>query len=345
MIANLLPGFRHARTPLIAGALWIISAWLIFGPDKLLPNADGSLGSQRMHALLALCSPSVIAAGVALAALLLGGLIPPLGQKPSAWIENAVGSVLFSWAIQLPGIGKITERVTPWTFWHPSEDDQIIWNISNEALRDLTHTWHALTTTPGAPIKLQRELTDYHASVIRSAVEFAVLDDDEFEKTAEHSIFDDQIHRAISIARNHIRGQHTEVPAEAEVNRAVVPMDMLLALLTKSFENEYDELVVRLQIERESLFNEVDRLTAEADLRRAMFVPLIVLSVTCAIVSTWWFAFALVLPIAFIVQGVRSNNAARLRVFTALRQGLIESPTMKYVKSLPEDEGVPRNLF
>lgn len=77
MLANLLPGFRHTRTPLAAGVLWLLIAWLAIGPG-LLPQPDGGVIEGRLHDLATLVGRNVIVGTLALVVILFGGLFPSL---------------------------------------------------------------------------------------------------------------------------------------------------------------------------------------------------------------------------------------------------------------------------
>jgi len=75
VLANLLPGFRHTRTPLVAGSLWLLIAWLLFG-HRLLPDAEGGRIEGLLHDLGSMVGTAVPLAGLALLATLIGGVIP-----------------------------------------------------------------------------------------------------------------------------------------------------------------------------------------------------------------------------------------------------------------------------
>jgi hypothetical protein len=82
MLAYLLPGWRHTRTPLVAGALWLLIAWLVLG-DRLLPDEEGGRAESLLYDLGTLVGGAAILAGLALLATLIGGMIPRL---PTRWI-------------------------------------------------------------------------------------------------------------------------------------------------------------------------------------------------------------------------------------------------------------------
>lgn len=58
-----------------------------------------------------------------------------------------------------------------------------------------------------------------------------------------------------------------------------------LVTLAETLATEWDFLVSRLQVEREPIFDEYDRLRAEAELRFSLLGPLLMLTVTMS--ATW----------------------------------------------------------
>jgi hypothetical protein len=77
MLAYLLPGLRHTRTPLIAGGLWLLITRLVLG-DRLLPDAEGGRVESLLYELGTLVGGAAILAGLALLATLIGGMTPRL---------------------------------------------------------------------------------------------------------------------------------------------------------------------------------------------------------------------------------------------------------------------------
>lgn len=77
MLAYLLPGLRHTRTPLIAGGLWLLITRPVLG-DRLLPDAEGGRVESLLYELGTLVGGAAILAGLALLATLIGGMTPRL---------------------------------------------------------------------------------------------------------------------------------------------------------------------------------------------------------------------------------------------------------------------------
>ena len=113
------------------------------------------------------------------------------------------------------------------------------------------------------------------------------------------------------------------------------PHDWLTwGLAEASIRTELDrELPLQLQIERESLFNEYDRLRSESELRAAVVIPFMLLILMLTTESLLW-AFALAIPIWLLRQAVRSCLEAEQLLLSAVRHGAVRSSTVAFVDSL-----------
>lgn len=91
-------------------------------------------------------------------------------------------------------------------------------------------------------------------------------------------------------------------------------------------------LVVRLQIERDSLWQTYDRLKSEAELRVGIVPPLVALIITAAV--TWHPVLVglLVIPAVLAIQAAGQRSRADAVVMQALLTGLIESPTIQELR-------------
>jgi hypothetical protein len=92
-----------------------------------------------------------------------------------------------------------------------------------------------------------------------------------------------------------------------------------------SLENEFEDLVVRLQIERESLFNDYDRLRSEAQLRFSIAPPMVLIVIVLAVVGHPLWLLGVVAPGWFYFRGLRVYQQARLRVWQAVKSNVISS--------------------
>ncbi len=118
------------------------------------------------------------------------------------------------------------------------------------------------------------------------------------------------------------------------------PVDewLLSTVVASTVSAEFDLLTTRLQIEREALFNEVDRHKSEAELRYSIAPPLTLLSVVFAIQWHWLWLLGVLVAAVLAWHGYRAENKARRQVAEALRFGIIASPTLQRLVEIQRDE-------
>lgn len=103
----------------------------------------------------------------------------------------------------------------------------------------------------------------------------------------------------------------------------------LSSALQLAVTNDHEALITRMQIERETLYNDYDRLRSEAELRFSIATPLVLLVLTATLQWSTLALFALVLPAILLAQAVRIQARADERVRQALITGVIRSPTIE----------------
>lgn len=133
------------------------------------------------------------------------------------------------------------------------------------------------------------------------------------------------------------RGDGREVIAAHDLTDHMedpVAPQVLSPALVAAIRSEFSLLTVRLQIERESLWNDYDRLRSESELRYSISVPLFLLVVITA--TTWHVATlaGLLLPAALLGQAISTERRAHLQVWTAVTHEVIESPTVGLIRGL-----------
>ena len=151
------------------------------------------------------------------------------------------------------------------------------------------------------PDAFRRQLTDAYDNTVTDESEFASefhanLDDEQKDKIKQHRALVHTLHSVVA--------------------------------------TEHEALVTRLQIERETLYNDYDRLRSEAELRFSIFIPLTALSIVTAVLLSGWALVSIVLPVILLAQGVRMQARANLRVSQALVTGVVQSPTLEQLTAL-----------
>lgn len=282
MIATLLPGLRHTRTPLTAGALWLLVVWLA-GGDDLLPATGGNDLQDRVAELVDNAGTTLTVGAISFVALLIGGLIP------------VPKSLLLRAAIALRNRVRSTKRPAQLDMMH---------SIVSEVVLPLMQrvTWHDLMEEPESPPFLRR----YAADVF------------------EHTGIDpspDQLARAEAEGRS----------VRPTLNDPV-DYERMTFFIEQSVEREMPALVMQLQIDHETIYNEIDRERSESELRLAIFMPLTVLiALSAYLAGSWLILPLLVLPFLLVVQASVADQNAKLREQTALFHGIVSSPTIEYL--------------
>ncbi|MEJ1180848.1 MULTISPECIES: hypothetical protein [unclassified Pseudarthrobacter] len=89
MLAQILPGFRDFRTPLMTGALWLTALWVFVGaPIPKKEDQEGIFG--LLNQMSAYLSPALILGVFSFAAYILGVLLMPNIQRK---LERGVGRI------------------------------------------------------------------------------------------------------------------------------------------------------------------------------------------------------------------------------------------------------------
>ncbi len=107
--------------------------------------------------------------------------------------------------------------------------------------------------------------------------------------------------------------------------------------LVREVLGEIDLLAARLQVERESLYNEYDRLKSEAELRFSILTPVILLTATFTATWKWQAVAGLGIAAALFLQGIQAQRGARRLVVTAVVNGVVESPTAQGLDRFRDD--------
>ena len=102
--------------------------------------------------------------------------------------------------------------------------------------------------------------------------------------------------------------------------------------ILNAIEGELEDLATRLQIEREAIYNDYDRLRSEAELRYSIVIPLFLLVGAAAGLGHRLAAVGVILPIVLGYQGWRNQQAAETKVWQNLVAGQITSSILTGVE-------------
>lgn len=90
-------------------------------------------------------------------------------------------------------------------------------------------------------------------------------------------------------------------------------------------ENEMRSLATKLTVANESIFNEFDRLSAEATLRFSISLPMGLMVAAATWRFSFWAVIALLLPVLLIAQAIQRRRDANELLVQAVMSGIIGS--------------------
>lgn len=282
MLAQVLPGVRHLRTPLITGYLYFVLVWMVLGANRVVPTAESANSWERYLAdLFQLMGRGGTAVAVTTAAYLVGSMLMVTRFAAPERAMWRAGDVL-----------PITRSNQPTYLW--------ALDVARDLHPDLTYRL----------VLSQAGLSERFASAVREW--WSKNDGAERDRSG-----------ALIGQLNFTHHLDDRVEREA-----------LAVALTAALSDEFKLLSLRLQIERETLYNEFDRLRNEAELRFSIAVPLVLFVGVASVEWHWQAAIGLLLPTALVTQGVLTERKAHLRVMEALIHGVVESPVVSLLRSL-----------
>lgn len=267
MLANLLPGFRDLRTPLVAGYAWLACVWLILAPDVPESRPAGGLSAGVWDLAHLVGRPGSLAA-VSVVAFLAGALLQ-VGTRPLAF----AGRTLVR--------GSTVERLGA---RHKANIDR--WVRGKLARFGSCENWsEPLQFAEDLPLGLQGHM-DQRVDALKSdgsRPNYDAIDDAYIESIVE--------------------GVYEERAA----------------------------LTTRLQLERQPVYDDYDRLSAEASFRGSLVGPIALAIVAAAAIEAWPYLFLLPVPLSLAWQAAVRQLEADAKLWGALLGDYIESPTMQKV--------------
>ncbi|MBF0686720.1 MAG: hypothetical protein IR158_02985 [Cellulomonas sp.] len=292
MIGSLVTGAREVRAPLAVGVILAAAWWFSFG--KFFPAAPAATGlPEFLYRTVDVLGPSVSLAAGGFVCYLLGSILVNGAPKMAEFF--VVGA----------------QRVAAWLYIKYSNDDRPL-----EALRFAANGMNPLLASRWREEQMARKVSGSVGSHLRVRVERDIA---QIHPTVLRVIAEEEHEAFREVVRN---------PAEPGMSDADVRSDLLEATLWR-IDQEAPGLVVRLQVKSKELYDEWDRLSAEADLRTAVPLPLAILTAALAISWSPWFWLAGLLAPLLYAQGRGYRQRATQIVLAGLIEGVMESPTLE----------------
>ncbi len=302
MLAQILPGFRDFRTPLVTGYLWLTALWIIIGMP--VPSKDEKTGPIGIvNALGQYLSPVAVPVALSFLAYVVGILLAIDSKFATKTIAR------FGFKLQRVG----TE--TGGTKW--------------QKIRYADTRVHPSATVEEAST-LTKVLFEAMGRVETRDVHWGVVYDEYHIKPPESEDYYDQLQELVG----------DKVELERRLRKQ--GLRQLTPLLSRELGSEIPVLATKLQEKNKDLFDSYDRDRSEAEFRLSIALPVLVLSVLGAILTfggSWivglvFLVAGLVVFIALLLKGWRKILDSTGVVVTALEIGTIDSTVIERLDSL-----------
>lgn len=359
MLANLLPGLREARTPLVAGYLYLALLWLWFG-DYVVPSIGDPGVPGRVASLAASIGAPATFAALSLAGFLIGSLasVPrwPWGIEVTETVDVSDDMTFVrDWAIGLNewtqqvarrldmrvNYGQVLDERSISGAFKRSIERQWLEHRRGRATRgaslraDLTNSEDEDITTEGERIWLRQAVEEY-SDVPSDAAEWVQA----FDFSADPAYATTGFEWVANVDENNPWWQ------VESVREVAVPGEFIKNALLVTLDAEVDHVSGRLLVENDRLFNKYDRMRSEAELRYSVALPLIAIGASLVyLLGSLWPLVAVAAAVALTLQARRTERSSIGVVVDALRYDLVESPTAQTLSRLadqPANKWPPR---
>ena len=299
MFANLLPGLRELRAPLVAGYLWLATAWFLFGDRFAADSSQTTPQLRQVYRLFEFLGRPATLAALTVVAYLIGlvSLSMTEGLRRGArWIAS-YGSLFGRWR-RRGSNRRVGELLRDTTVLQPAQR-VVLARLDRRLLKDAAFRDELRARVDQAIVPAQRELWVQLQTLHRA------LTDDErstFSVNACRSPF--PLPFVLDAEVN------SELQRSYSLRQELLLRFVDLELYVQGAVREVEELPARLLKGAPEVFAAYDRLRAEAEFRNAVALPLTALLVTfTATWSTWWI-FGLLLPAALLLLAHQSSIRA-----------------------------------
>jgi hypothetical protein len=321
IFANLVPGIRDLRAPLAAGCVWLLAGWLALSPE--LPTKAKATGIYK--SLLELGDVvSVVGKGAALAftAYLVGAVSEVLGHALARAPRRVPAAVKAAVKAPFASVRQMHDayfQVRSGAPVQPARSPsgrQVAPLLSDVALEDLT-------------LFISDEFSQLPASVEKHPIS---------TRDPERSEAD--------------RGTFQRPTGAKGPGRKQAPV----LRLREQVMTEFSRTRRRLLTTKPELFSEIDRLRSEAELRKALALPLAALAIALAkprddgamwtdlgSYDLWWLIGGAFVVTSLAWQGQRRRQEADEALVDALITRQVVAPAIERLRAELESEGATKS--
>lgn len=298
MLTALLPGFREFRTPLATGALWVASAWVLFGSH--VASSDVVYQFAEKFYLGELPKPAWYAVAV-LSTFLVGNLLV-VERDPHRLISKRFRSA----------VAALVDRC------EPRVEQDLAEGGSRTGL-----PWQVRRTRAFRTLERVR---DEERGEIESNPALAGWVNSQFNTWLDRGRF--------PVMWSY--PGHCEAPVGFRAFYAASSIDNdnddlrweLEGQLRHQISRERAEVEVRIQMRFPEVYSEIDRLKEEARLRASLYWPLIALSVMLSREGIWIALAGIPVAVMLLVQGTKRAGEAVDKTWAPLIAGEVTSPVL-----------------
>jgi hypothetical protein len=315
LIAQLLPGVREFRVPLVSGYLWVVFAWILIGmPVPSKGEKTGLIGI--INAASEYLSPAASVGVLTFVAYVLGILLTVDSKM--------VTSVLAWWW------DKMLHKAAV----NAAENNGSLKSNVERAKRELRS---ARPFMPSLSTETQQSISHITNVAIKAAI--------------NRPIDISQLRREFSVAPHAWEGKDNslqETRVEAEERKTRVRRETLRRIqpqLHSSIIREIPLLAIKLQKDHKELFETYDRERSEADFRISISVPLLAIAIQIMALllgrgDTSGAALVLVggvlITIILLKRGWRKLRDSTANIVALLRVGAVTSDALDRLAGVPD---------
>lgn len=307
MLGNVLPGLRELRAPLAGGYLWLLLAWMVWGdklPDKGAEKADPLDRLYRLEPVITSIGLAIVAS---VAAYIVGSITidvqTGIGKRISDLVDALVHRTpfgAFPVATGGPALSLTAAGNSMLEQWEHARADELREEFSDE------HGEAIVAARQAEELALKKAAAGVGERVSRSTGggRRALARRVDIEAQEKEKGFRLALAESLSFSAPALGRPPPEV--EQAAREYIV--------------SNRDLLKTRLLDLSQPLHSALDRPDAEATFRMALWPPLAALVFYLAVNVSWWWGFAMVLPVLLAWQWIslrRQANTALVAAFVA----------------------------
>ena len=309
-LANLLPGVRELRSPLVAGYLWLLFAWLRW--DEAVPTRGHAQGTW--HELYS-AADTVGAIGIVIAASFLAYLVGSLSIGLWSFFVTPIERLVFK------GLGP--------------------YGSQHSYMRTVDGKEISVKFDPTRRLQVpESELSQRGYQALVGAIEDQLRNLDTVATDRFEQIMHDEMDR-LELSRRFFLAEPFEPLREKlksqlgysdeRIRRTEANLIRRIVLPRLLFD-DLNQVKTRLIGSETDLYAAVDRLRAEAEVRAAVIAPFIVLVVFPGRHLTGWLLFAILPTVALWLQGVLRRRASDDLLADAIQLRRVQAPTLERIE-------------